>query len=158
MSKMGLLVAPVTPFKDPNLELDENAYAGLIQQFLKSDAVSGVVPNAHAGEGATLTREERVRCLEIIKQMNTFGKKVVACIDSEDLRTAVIQAQDAKDYGCDAVMVCPPPVYAWFPDESPEIAVEYHKRITIEADIPCFFLYIPTGILTPIQLQPSSHF
>jgi 4-hydroxy-tetrahydrodipicolinate synthase len=145
MSKIGVLAATVTPFKEGSLALDENAYANLVERLLKSDAVGGLVPNAHAGEGATLTREERIQCITIINQFNTTKKRIVACIDSEDLNIAVMQAQDAKRLGCGAVMVCPPPVYAWSPDASPEIAVEYHKRITLEADIPLFLFVYPDG-------------
>ena len=61
----GILSANVTPFKD-NYDLDEAGLRKLIRYQAKPDGITAVVCNAGAGEGATLTREERVRCIEII--------------------------------------------------------------------------------------------
>ena len=154
MGKIGLLAAPVTPFKGKNLAVDEEAFAKLVGDLLNSDSVDGVVPNAHAAEGATLTNEERRKCISIINQLNKSNKKVISCVVAESLTEAIKQAQDAKELGCYAVMVCPPPIYAWNPDESPEFTIEYHKQITKEADIPMILFVYPEG--NPYYYSPAT--
>ncbi|HHY34870.1 MAG TPA: dihydrodipicolinate synthase family protein [Firmicutes bacterium] len=154
MAKIGVLAAPVTPFKAGDLSVDEKALTRLAADLLSSDSVDGVVPNAHAGEGATLSLEERVRCLEIFKSQNKKGKKIISCVDSQDLRVMIKQAQDAEKAGCDAVMVCPPPIYAWSPEESPEFAIDYHRRLSKEISIPLILFVYPEG--NPYSYPPST--
>lgn len=154
MAKIGLLAAPVTPFKGNDLALDEEAFAALAGNLLKSDSVDGIVPNAHAAEGATLNNEERRKCISIINQVNTKKKKVVPCVVAESLTEAIKQAQDAKELGCDALMVCPPPIYAWTPDDAPEFSIEFHKQIAKEVDIPLVLFVYPEG--NPYYYSPAT--
>ena len=56
-----MLVANITPFTE-KLEIDEDGLRSLIRYLMTVDGLGGIVCNAHAGEGATMTREERIRC------------------------------------------------------------------------------------------------
>ncbi|MGH7826425.1 MAG: dihydrodipicolinate synthase family protein [Candidatus Binatia bacterium] len=71
----GILSANVTPFKE-NYDIDEAGLRKLIRFQAKPEGIKAIVCNAGAGEGATLTREERIRCIEIIAKR--FGKTSVS--------------------------------------------------------------------------------
>ena len=146
MAKIGLLAAPVTPFKESNMAVDEEAFRALAAKLLNSDSVDGIVPNAHAAEGATLTNEERRKCISLINEVNVHRKKVISCVVAESTTEAIKQAQDAKDLNCDAVMVCPPPIYAWTPDDAPEFTIEFHKQLAKEVGIPMVLFVYPCSV------------
>jgi len=154
MAKIGVLAAPVTPFNLKDNSIDEVALERLFREILHSEAIDGIVPNAHAAEGAVLTMEERRLCLSVIKELNVNKKQVIACVIAESTKDAIKQAQDAKEFGCDAVMVAPPPIYAWSPDESPEIAIDFHKRITEESGMPMYLFVYPEG--NPYCYSPAT--
>jgi dihydrodipicolinate synthase/N-acetylneuraminate lyase len=61
----GILSANVTPFKE-NYDLDEPGLRKLIRYQAAPEGISAIVCNAGAGEGAMLSRQERVRIIEII--------------------------------------------------------------------------------------------
>ena len=73
----GILGANVTPFKN-NYDLDEAGLRKLIRYQTKPDGITAVVCNAGAGEGATLSREERIRCIETIREEIRSDQFVVA--------------------------------------------------------------------------------
>ena len=77
----GILSANVTPFKE-NYDLDEQGLRKLIRYQAKPAGVTAIVCNAGAGEGATLTREERVRCIEIIREEIRRDQSVIAGIEA----------------------------------------------------------------------------
>src|SRR4249920_1791613 len=91
----GILSANVTPFKG-NYDLDEAGLRKLIRYQAKPAGINAIVCNAGAGEGATLTREERVRCIEIIREEIRPDQHVVAGIEALSTREAIQQTQEAK--------------------------------------------------------------
>jgi 4-hydroxy-tetrahydrodipicolinate synthase len=140
----GILSANVTPFKD-NFDLDEAGLRGLVRYQAKVDGINAVVCNAGAGEGATLTREERVRCIEIIGEEIGQGQCVVAGIEALSTREAIQQTRDAKDAGAAAVMLTPPHVYDWSSTANPEFAVQYFHDIAKAVDIPITIFHYPAS-------------
>jgi len=130
-----MLVANVTPFTD-KLEIDEDALRSLIRYLMTVDGLGGIVCNAHAGEGATLTLEERIRVIRIIRDETKGKVPLVSGISSASTKEAVRIGLDAKENGCGAIMVCPPSIYAWFAARNPEFAIEYHKAIDRTCHMP----------------------
>jgi 4-hydroxy-tetrahydrodipicolinate synthase len=140
----GILSANVTPFKD-NYDLDEAALRRLIRYQAKPEGVTAVVCNAGAGEGAALTREERVRCIEIIGEELRSNQHVVAGIEALSTREAIQQTRDAKDAGAAAVMLTPPHVYDWSATANPEFAVQYFRDIGKAVEIPITIFHYPAS-------------
>jgi 4-hydroxy-tetrahydrodipicolinate synthase len=140
----GILSANVTPFKD-NYDLDEAALRRLIRYQAKPQGVTAVVCNAGAGEGATLTREERIRCIEVIGEELRSGQRIVAGIEALATREAIQQVRDAKDAGAAAVMLTPPHVYDWNATANPEFAVQYFHDIAKAVDMPITLFHYPAS-------------
>jgi 4-hydroxy-tetrahydrodipicolinate synthase len=140
----GILSANVTPFKD-NFDLDEAGLRRLVRYQVKVDGINAVVCNAGAGEGATLTREERVRCIEIIGEEIGAGQCIVAGIEALSTREAIQQAREAKDAGAAAVMLTPPHVYDWSSTGNPEFAIQYFHDIARAVEIPITIFHYPAS-------------
>jgi 4-hydroxy-tetrahydrodipicolinate synthase len=149
----GILSANVTPFKG-NYDLDEAGLRKLIRYQANPDGITAVVCNAGAGEGATLTREERVRCIEIIREEIRGQQFVVAGIEALSTREAIQQTREAKAAGAAAVMLTPPHVYDWSATANPEFAVRYFHDIAKAVDIPITIFHYPAS--TPSGYSPDT--
>ena len=140
----GILVATVTPFKE-NYELDEMVLRRLIRCLAKIDGINCFVCNAGAGEGAALTREERIRCIEIIREEISDGSHIVTGIEALSTREAIQQTRDAKEAGASAVMLTPPHVYDWSATANPEFALQYFWDIASAVEIPITIFHYPAS-------------
>ena len=140
----GILSANVTPFRE-NFDLDEAALRKLVRYQARVNGINAVVCNAGAGEGATLTREERIRCIEIIGEEIGQGQCVVAGIEALSTREAIQQTRDAKNAGAAAVMLTPPHVYDWSSTANPEFAIQYFHDIAKAVDIPITIFHYPAS-------------
>jgi len=141
----GILSANVTPFKE-NYDLDEAGLRKLIRYQAKPLGINAIVCNAGAGEGATLTREERVRCIEIIREEIRPEQHVVAGVEALSTREAIQQTQEAKAAGAAAIMLTPPHVYDWDSRTNPEFAVQYFHDIAKAVDIPITIFHYPAAV------------
>ena len=139
----GILCANVTPFKE-NFDLDEAVLRRLIRRLAKAGEINAYVCNAGAGEGAALTRAERVRCVEIIREEGG-GAPVVAGIEALSTREAIEQTRDAKNAGAVAVMLTPPHVYDWSASANPEFALQYFHDVAKAIDIPITIFHYPAS-------------
>ncbi|MGH7871575.1 MAG: dihydrodipicolinate synthase family protein [Candidatus Binatia bacterium] len=140
----GILSANVTPFKE-NYDLDEAGLRKLIHFQAKPEGITAIVCNAGAGEGATLTRQERVRVIEIIGGELRSGQCIVAGIEALSTREAIQQTREAKAAGAAAIMLTPPHVYDWSATTNPEFAVQYFHDIAKAVDIPITIFHYPAS-------------
>ena len=118
----------------------------LIRYQAKPLGINAIVCNAGAGEGATLTREERVRCVEIIREEIRPEQHVVAGIEALSTREAIQQTREAKAAGAAAIMLTPPHVYDWDSRTNPEFAVQYFHDIAKAVDIPITIFHYPAAV------------
>ena len=140
----GILSANVTPFKE-NFDLDEDGLRRLVRFQAKSEGVNAIVCNAGAGEGATLTREERVRIIEIIREEIRKDQCVVAGIEALSTREAIRQTHEAREAGAAAIMLTPPHVYDWNATANPEFALQYFHDVAKAVDIPITIFHYPAS-------------
>jgi 4-hydroxy-tetrahydrodipicolinate synthase len=140
----GILSANVTPFQD-NYELDEAGLRKLIRYQAAPEGIRAIVCNAGAGEGATLTRQERVRIIEIIGEEIRADQYIVAGIEALSTREAIDQAKEAKAAGAAAIMLTPPHVYDWSSTANPEFAIQYFHDVAKAVDIPITIFHYPAS-------------
>jgi 4-hydroxy-tetrahydrodipicolinate synthase len=141
----GILSANVTPFKE-NYDLDEQGLRKLIRYQAKPAGITAIVCNAGAGEGATLNREERVRCVEIIREEIRSDQSVIAGIEALSTREAIEQTREAKAAGAAAIMLTPPHVYDWDSRTNPEFAIQYFHDIAKAVEIPITIFHYPAAV------------
>jgi 4-hydroxy-tetrahydrodipicolinate synthase len=131
----GLLVATVTPFTE-RLDLDEQALINLIRCLNEVEGLGGIVCNANAGEGAALTRNEKTKVVRLIRKEVRADTPLIAGIVALSTREAIQLALDAKENGCDAILPLSPIIHGWNASKNPEFAIEYHKAIDRECNMP----------------------
>ncbi len=149
----GIVVATLTPFKE-NYDLDESGLGRLIRYLAKVDGINAFVCNAGAGEGATLTREERKRCVEVILEEVGNRAPIVAGIEALSTQEAIQQTRDAREAGAAAVMLTPPHVYDWSATANPEFALQYFRDVAAAVEIPITIFHYPAS--TPSGYSPDT--
>lgn len=130
----GVFVATVTPYKD-----DGSVDLQQVEQhvkYLAGKRIGGLVCNAHAAEGELLTREEKIKVIQTIRNSVSTELPLVAGTEALLTDDLVQQALDARKAGADAVMLCAPPLFAWNASQSPEFGEGQIRAVAHEVDIP----------------------
>ena len=138
----GIIPAVVLPM-DSKFQPDLDEYVRYLK-WVKSAGVTGVAVNVDTGEGPTLTAEERQVVTSAAKKALGSDLMLVSGILGSSTDSAVKCAREAKQSGADAGLVFPNSAFFGYPLE-PEMPVEYHRRISVDADLKIILF----------QLQPA---
>ncbi|WP_326823537.1 dihydrodipicolinate synthase family protein [Streptosporangium sp. NBC_01756] len=141
----GVMVATALPLGD-DLSADLDAYAEHCR-WLVASGCDGVVPNGSLGEYQTLTAEERARVVETAVEA-VGGDRVMPGIAAYGAAEARRWAEQARDAGCQAVMLLPPNAY-----RADEQAVVEHYREVAKAGVPVVAYNNPLD--TKVDLTPA---
>jgi 4-hydroxy-tetrahydrodipicolinate synthase len=129
----GVTPAIVTPFHE-----DESVdYETLVSysEWLKSiPGVTGIVVNAHAGEGTSLFEEERRKIIETIAQ-GVPDLHIVAGVSGEGTAVVGREAKIAREAGAHSVLVFPAASWTRFGYQRPAVADRY-RAIYAESGLP----------------------
>ena len=135
----GLIPATVLPMHADG-SIDEPALREYITWVVAQGPVALAI-NVDTGEGPHLTHDEKVRILNIVRDVT--DTPIVAGLAGPSTDAAVRQARDFKAAGADALLVFPIPAYLSSP-LNPAVPVAYHAAIA-EVGLP----------LILFQLQPA---
>ncbi|HET9666012.1 MAG TPA: dihydrodipicolinate synthase family protein, partial [Desertimonas sp.] len=103
----GLIPATVLPM-DADGSIDEPALRTYIAWVVEQGPVALAI-NVDTGEGPHLTHDEKVRILQIVREVT--DTPIVAGLAGPSTDAAVRQARDFKAAGADALLVFPIPAY-----------------------------------------------
>jgi 4-hydroxy-tetrahydrodipicolinate synthase len=120
--------------------IDEPALRSYIGWVVAQGPVALAI-NVDTGEGPHLTLDEKVRVLQVVREVTDLP--IVAGLAGPSTDAAVRQARDFKAAGADALLVFPIPAYLSEPLD-PRVPVRYHEAIA-EVGLP----------LILFQLQPA---
>jgi 4-hydroxy-tetrahydrodipicolinate synthase len=135
----GLIPATVLPMHADGA-IDEAALRTYIAWVAEQGPVALAI-NVDTGEGPHLTHDEKVRIINVVREVTELP--IVAGLAGPSTDAAVRQARDFKAAGADALLVFPIPAYLSEPLD-PRIPVAYHEAIA-EVGLP----------LILFQLQPA---
>lgn len=135
----GLIPATVLPMHEDG-SIDEPGLRSYIAWIVEQGPVALAI-NVDTGEGPHLTHDEKLRVLEIVRDVT--GTPIVAGIAGPSTDAAVRQAREFKAAGADAFLVFPIPAYLSEPLD-PRVPVAYHEAVA-EIGLP----------LILFQLQPA---
>ena len=105
----GVFVPETTPF-DQQGELDGAAFRANVRAHLKA-GVQGIVTAGSTGEAPLLDDDERIRLVELARELVPADKWLIAGTGSESTRTTIWRSRDAAANGADAVLVVAPHYY-----------------------------------------------
>jgi 4-hydroxy-tetrahydrodipicolinate synthase len=135
----GLIPATVLPMRADG-SIDEDGLRSYIGWIDRQGPVALAI-NVDTGEGPHLTHDEKIRVLNIVRDVTDLP--IVAGLAGPSTEAAVRQARDFKAAGANALLVFPIPAYLSEPLD-PRIPVQYHEAIA-QVGLP----------LILFQLQPA---
>ncbi len=135
----GLIPATVLPM-DADGRIDEPALRAYIAWVVAQGPVALAI-NVDTGEGPHLTHDEKIRILQIVRDVTDLP--IVAGLAGPSTEAAVKQAKDFKAAGADALLCFPIPAYLSQPLD-PRVPVAYHEAVA-QVGLP----------LILFQLQPA---
>jgi 4-hydroxy-tetrahydrodipicolinate synthase len=120
----GLIPATVLPMH-PDGSIDEPTLRSYIGWVVAQGPVALAI-NVDTGEGPHLTHDEKVRVLQVVREVTELP--IVAGLAGPSTDAAVRQAGDFKAAGADALLVFPIPAYLSEPLDV-RVPVAYHEAI-----------------------------
>ena len=110
MALTGTLAASVTPLREAGAELDESAFAPLVDFFVEA-GLDGVLVLGTAGEGILLEERERRLVADLFLQAADNRLQVAVQCGAQTTAETVALAAHAAEVGADAVVVIGPPYF-----------------------------------------------
>src|SRR5712672_1265188 len=102
----GVTVATVLPFRD-DLTIDWASYARVLDYCAFPDGIAAVFVNGHAGEGGSLSDEERDAVIARTRA-HIGSKPLLAGIIGHSTAECIRQARLAETAGADCAVLFPP--------------------------------------------------
>jgi 4-hydroxy-tetrahydrodipicolinate synthase len=134
----GVLPAIVTPFTKDGSAVDKKSLANLVDTLLKG-GVHGIVACGSTGEATTLSDEEYVQVVQVVRERTAGKVPCVAGISVSSTNRAVQIARVIKELGCDAILVATPP----YNKPSQAGIIEHFKAIYAASGLPLIAYNVP---------------
>ena len=150
----GSCTAIITPFHDNGVDYDA-LKRNLDFQF--ENGTAAVVVCGTTGEAATLSLEEHDEIVRVARRQTQGKLKLIVGIGSNNTRSALRSAENAKSAGADAVLMVTP----YYNKSSQKGLVEHFSYVADRVDIPLILYNVPsrTGIGLSVESckQLSQH-
>jgi 4-hydroxy-tetrahydrodipicolinate synthase len=137
----GVTVATVLPFKD-DLSIDWDGYARLLDYCACLDGIAAVFVNGHAGEGGSLSDEERQAVIARTRA-HIGGKPLLAGIIAHSTAEAVRQARLAEAAGAACAVLFPPAPIGGGASATPRAPVAFVRAVSTAIEIPVSIFQYP---------------
>ncbi len=132
----GTATALITPFKDDG-SVDEGGLRRLVD-FEEENGANVLIPCGSTGESATLSHEEHIRVVEIVRDQAKHAK-IIAGAGSNSTAEAVYLSKAAADLGCDGILSISP----YYNKPTQEGIYLHFKAISEAIDIPLIIYNVP---------------
>lgn len=143
----GAMVALATPVQaDGNL--DEGGLERLVQRVLDG-GVDGISPTGSTGEGALLTREQRLAVCRRVRELAPPGTPVIPGVPLVTLREGAAELEAAAAAGATAALVAAPYYYPLSDDS----VLRLYETLAEHSPIPLLLYNIPP--FTKISIAPA---
>jgi len=143
-----VITAMVTPF-DENCEVDYKAVEKLTD-YLINNGTDAVLVAGTTGESPTLTHDEELEILKVVKNVVGNKAKVVMGAGSNSTRTAVETSKKVEKAGADAILSVVP----YYNKPSQAGLIEHFGQIAKATELPIILYNIPGR--TGINMEPET--
>lgn len=137
----GVTVATVLPFHADGA-IDWDGYARVLDYCAVPDDIAAVFVNGHAGEGGSLTPDERVEVITRTR-LQIGAKPLLAGIIAHGTAEAVAEARRAEAAGADCVVLFPPAPLGGGAAATPRAPVAYARAIAEAVSVPLSLFQYP---------------
>ena len=132
----GTATALITPFKDDG-SVDEEGLRRLVD-FQEENGVNVLVPCGSTGESATLSHEEHIRVISIVRDQAKKAR-ILAGAGSNSTAEAIYLSKAAADLGADGILSISP----YYIKPTQEGIFQHYKAISEAIDIPVVIYNVP---------------
>ncbi|KXS37210.1 MULTISPECIES: 4-hydroxy-tetrahydrodipicolinate synthase [unclassified Candidatus Frackibacter] len=138
MVELGeVITAMVTPFNE-ELEVNYEAAADLAN-YLVNNGSDGILVLGTTGEVPTLTKEEKMKLIEIVKEAVGDRAKVIVGTGSYSTQESIKMTKKVTDLGVDGVMLVTP-----YYNKPPQAGLYNHfKQVAEVTDLPVILYNVP---------------
>jgi 4-hydroxy-tetrahydrodipicolinate synthase len=137
----GVTVATVLPFHS-DLTIDWDSYDRLLEYCARPDDIAAVFVNGHAGEGGSLSDEERQAVIE--RTRSRIGSKpLLAGIIAHSTAEAIRLAKLAEAAGATCAVLFPPVALGGGASATPRAPVAFVRAVSAAIDIPVSIFQYP---------------
>lgn len=143
----GAATALVTPFKE-NGDIDYQAYEDIIDYQLEN-SIDALVVAATTGEAPVLTKEEKIKLIEIAMEKSNGKTPVIVGTGSNITSKAVESSKLMSDIGVDGLLVVTP----YYNKATKKGLFEHYRLIAEAVDTPIILYTVPgrTGMNIPLE-------
>lgn len=141
----GVMVALVTPF-DESGDLDLAGLDRVVKRVLSAN-VAGISPTGSTGEGARLSRAQRLRVTEAVRSRVPAGFPVISGLPVTAVEEAVGELRDLADAGASAALVAPS---FYYPADDGDVEWLY-RHLADASPIPLLLYNIP--VFTKVSIS-----
>lgn len=139
----GVTVATVLPFKG-DLTIDWEGYARLLDYCACPDGIAAVFVNGHAGEGGSLSDEERQAVIARTRA-HIGAKPLLAGIIAHSTADAISQARLAEAAGADCAVLFPPAALGGGASATPRAPVAFVRAVSEAIAVPVSIFQYPVA-------------
>ena len=145
----GIMPPIATPFIN-----DEIAYDKLGDNIKKwnKTGLSGYVVFGSNGESAFLTREEKLKLIEAVKENKSPDKILIAGTGSDSIKETIALTNDAAKLGADAALILTPSYYK--SQMKGDEFIKYFSAIADKITIPLLIYNVPK--FTGVSIEPET--
>ena len=137
----GVTVATVLPFHGDGA-IDWDGYARVLDYCAVPDDIAAVFVNGHAGEGGSLTPDERIAVIERTRKQ-IGGKPLLAGIIAHGTAEAIAEARRAEAAGADCAVLFPPAPLGGGAAATPRAPLAYVGAVSSAIGIPVSLFQYP---------------
>jgi len=138
----GVVTATVLPFDEAGA-IDWPSFSRVLAYCAKPEHVAAVFVNGHAGEGASLSAQERVAVIRFARETLGAGKPVMAGVLANSTGEAIALAGEARDAGADCAVLFPPAAFQGVTATPPAGPVAFVEAVARAVDLPLAIFQYP---------------
>ena len=131
----GIYAANIVPLGSDKSVDTENLIKH-VKEISNVEGIRGLLVNGHAGENFTLSADEQIQVLKIIKENIKKESLIISGVNFEDPQKAADIAKEMLDSGANAILIFPP--YSWSQGINTQMIYEHHKIISDAVNGPIF--------------------
>jgi len=133
---------------------DEVAYGKLQENIEKWNGtdLSGYVVYGSNGESAYLTREEKLKIVEAVKDCIADDKKMIVGSGTDSLKETIYLTNEAAARGADAALILTPNYYK--PQMKHAAFIRFYTAVADAADIPVLIYDVPK--FSGVHIEPAA--
>ena len=131
----GIYAANIVPLKFDK-SIDSENLIKHVKEISEVKGIRGFLVNGHAGENFTLSADEQIQVLKIIKKSIKKEALIISGVNFEDPQKAALFAKEMLISGANAILIFPP--FSWSQGITTKMIYDHHKTISDKVEGPIF--------------------